>query len=105
MAPLLMSATGVGYEQHAYVWTGFGAWTQLWASWTLPLAWGWTWRAIRDGRGYLAAIFRGSGGDVGLLGDYWFAAVGDSASLIWMIFCMVVVAPAALFRAGPSPGK
>ncbi len=56
MAPFLMSATGVGYEQHAYVWTGFGVWTQLWASWTLPLAWGWSWRAIRDGRGYLRAI-------------------------------------------------
>src|SRR6202050_389978 len=56
MAPLLVSATGVGYEQHAYGGTGFGVWTQLWASWTLPLAWGWSWRAIRDGRGYLAAI-------------------------------------------------
>jgi Bacterial membrane protein YfhO len=56
MAPFLVSATGVGYEQGAYVWTGFGVWTQLWASWTLPLAWGWSWRAIRDGRGYLAAI-------------------------------------------------
>jgi hypothetical protein len=31
-------------------------WTQLWASWTLPLAWGWSWRAIRDGRGYLPAV-------------------------------------------------
>jgi len=56
MAPFLMSATGVGYEQGAYVWIGFGVWTQLWASWTLPLAWGWSWRAIRDGRGYLRAI-------------------------------------------------
>ena len=56
MAPFLVSATGVGYEQHAYVWTGFGVWTQLWASWTLPLAWGWSWRAIRDGRGYLVAV-------------------------------------------------
>ncbi len=56
MAPFLVSATGVGYEQHAYVWAGFGVWTQLWASWTLPLAWGWSWRAIRDGRGYLAAV-------------------------------------------------
>jgi hypothetical protein len=56
MAPFLMSATGVGYEQEAYVWTGFGVWTQLWASWTLPLAWGWSWLAIRDGRGYLRAI-------------------------------------------------
>jgi hypothetical protein len=56
MAPFLVSVTGVGYEQHAYVWTGFGVWTQLWASWTLPLAWGWSWRAIRDGRGYLPAV-------------------------------------------------
>jgi hypothetical protein len=56
MAPFLMSAAGVGYEQHAYVWTGFGVWTQLWAMWTLPLAWGLSWRAIRDGRGYLAAV-------------------------------------------------
>jgi hypothetical protein len=56
MAPFLMSATGVGYEQGAYVWKGFGVWTQLWAMWTLPLAWGWSWRAIRDGRGYLQAV-------------------------------------------------
>ena len=56
MAPFLMSATGVGYEQGAYLWTGFGVWTQLWAMWTLPLAWGWSWRAIRDGRGYLQAV-------------------------------------------------
>jgi hypothetical protein len=56
MSPFLVSATGVGYEQHAYVWTGFGVWTQLWASWTLPLAWGFSWRAIRDGRGYLKAV-------------------------------------------------
>jgi hypothetical protein len=56
MAPLLVSVTGVGYEQHAYVWTGFGVWTQLWAQWTLPLAWGYSWRAIRDGRGYLTAV-------------------------------------------------
>jgi hypothetical protein len=56
MSPFLVSATGVGYEQHAYVWTGFGVWTQLWASWTLPLAWGLSWRAIRDGRGYIGAV-------------------------------------------------
>jgi hypothetical protein len=56
MSPFLMSVTGVGYEQGAYVWAGFGVWTQLWASWTLPLAWGWSWRAIRDGRGYFRAI-------------------------------------------------
>ena len=56
MSPFLVSASGVGYEQHAYVWTGYGVWTQLWASWTLPLAWGLSWRAIRDGRGYLGAV-------------------------------------------------
>ena len=56
MAPFLVSATGIGYEQHAYVWAGFGVWTQLWASMTLPLAWGLSWRAIRQGRGYLAAV-------------------------------------------------
>jgi hypothetical protein len=56
MSPFLVSATGVGYEQHAYVWTGFGVWTQLWAQWTLPLAWGFSWRAIRDGRGYFRAV-------------------------------------------------
>ena len=56
MAPFLVSTPGVGYEQHAYAWIGFGVWTQLWAMWTLPLAWGFSWRAIRDGRGYLRAV-------------------------------------------------
>ena len=56
MAPFVASVPGVGYEQHAYVWTGYGVWTQLWAMWTLPLAWGYSWRAIRDGRGYLRAV-------------------------------------------------
>jgi hypothetical protein len=56
MAPFLVSATGIGYEQHAYVWTGFGVWTQLWASLTLPLAWGLGWQAIRDGRRFFSAI-------------------------------------------------
>lgn len=56
MSPFLVSLTGVGYEQHAYLWTGFGVWTQLWAMWTLPLAWGFSWRAIRDGDVYLRAV-------------------------------------------------
>jgi hypothetical protein len=56
MAPFLMGAVGVGYEQNAYVWVGFGVWAQLWASLTLPLAWGLSWRAIRDGRGLFAAV-------------------------------------------------
>jgi hypothetical protein len=56
MAPFLASVVGVGYEQKAYLWVGYGVWTQLWASWTLPLAWGLSWRAIRDGRHYLPAV-------------------------------------------------
>lgn len=56
MSPFLVSATGIGYEQHAYLWVGFGVWTQLWASLTLPLAWGFSWRALREGRGYFVAV-------------------------------------------------
>ena len=56
LAPLLMSVVGVGYEPKAYVWIGYGVWAQLWASWTLPLAWGFTWRAMRDHRAVLWAV-------------------------------------------------
>ncbi|MDQ6803652.1 MAG: YfhO family protein [Actinomycetota bacterium] len=56
MSPFLSSTLGVGYEQKAYLWVGYGVWTQLWASWTLPLAWGFSWRAIRDGRSYFPAV-------------------------------------------------
>lgn len=56
MAPFVMSVTGIGYEQRAYLWVGFGVWTQLWAAFTLPLAWGFSWRAIRDGRSFFAAV-------------------------------------------------
>jgi Bacterial membrane protein YfhO len=52
------SAPSVGFEQGAYIWIGFGLWSQLWAMWTLPLAWGFTWRAINDGRNVLwACVF------------------------------------------------
>ena len=58
MAPFLVSATGVGFEQQAYVWIGYGVWTQLWASVTLPLAWGFGWQAIRHERHrFAAALF------------------------------------------------
>ena len=45
-APFLMSAPAVGYEQPAYLWIGYGLWAQLCASWVLPIAWAWTWRAV-----------------------------------------------------------
>jgi len=56
MSPFLVSKTGIAYEQNAYVWIGYGVWTQLWASVTLPLAWGFSWRAIRDGRDLFLAV-------------------------------------------------
>jgi hypothetical protein len=56
ISPFIISVPGIGYEQHAYVWLGYGVWTQLWAATTLPLAWGLSWRALDRGQGYLAAL-------------------------------------------------
>jgi len=56
VSPFLMSAAGIGYETKAYVWVGYGVWTQLWASWTLPLAWGFTYRALSSLRHALLAV-------------------------------------------------
>ena len=56
VAPFLASAAGIGYETKAYVWVGYGVWTQLWASWTLPLAWGFTYRALSSRRAALPAV-------------------------------------------------
>ena len=56
ISPFLVSKTGIGYEQNAYVWIGYGVWTQLWASLTLPLAWGFSWRAIHEGSNLFAAV-------------------------------------------------
>ena len=60
VAPFLSSAAGIGYETKAYVWVGYGVWTQLWAAWTLPLAWGFTYRALSGRRGasaFFAVLF------------------------------------------------
>ena len=56
VSPFLASAAGIGYETKAYVWVGYGVWTQLWASWTLPLAWGFTYRALSSLRFVLPAV-------------------------------------------------
>ncbi|MGB9111894.1 MAG: YfhO family protein [Acidimicrobiales bacterium] len=54
----IVSPISVGFEQGAYLSIGYGVWSQLWAMWTLPLAWGFSWRAINDGRNYLwASLF------------------------------------------------
>ncbi|MDP9331671.1 MAG: hypothetical protein M3P11_13690 [Actinomycetota bacterium] len=57
ISPFLSSAPGLGYEWSSYVWRGSGTWAQLWAMWTLPLAWGLSWRAVAKGqRLWLAAL-------------------------------------------------
>jgi hypothetical protein len=56
LAPFIMSTIGIGFETIAYLWIGFGVWAQLWAMLTLPLAWGFSWQAITEGRRYFLAI-------------------------------------------------
>lgn len=55
ISPLVVSTLGVGYEQQSYLWIGYGVWSQLLAMWTLPLAWGWSWRAMQHRRALLPA--------------------------------------------------
>lgn len=55
-ASFLSSVPGVGYEQKAYLWVGYGLWAQLWASWALPFAWAATWRALSDRRWSIVAV-------------------------------------------------
>ena len=56
MAPLLFSVTGRGFGSQSYVWLGSGLWSQLWAMWTLPLAWGFSWRYISQRRYLFGAV-------------------------------------------------
>ncbi|HTW98525.1 MAG TPA: YfhO family protein [Acidimicrobiales bacterium] len=56
LAPLVESAGGVGYQWGSYVWYGWGVWTQLWAMWVMPLAWGFTWQAITARRRFALAM-------------------------------------------------
>lgn len=50
VSPLVVSRLGIGYGEQTYLWIGFGLTTQLWAMWTLPLAWGATFRAFERPR-------------------------------------------------------
>ena len=50
LSPFVSSATGVGYEQISYLWSGYGLWSQLFAMWTLPFAWALSWRAVEEHR-------------------------------------------------------
>jgi Gpi18-like mannosyltransferase len=55
ISPLLVSAPGYGYEHGSYTWQGYGVYSQEWGMWLLPLAWGFTWRAVNRGKHYAAA--------------------------------------------------
>src|SRR5665811_1132940 len=55
LSPLLTSAISLGYEHGAYVWQGYGVWTQLFGMWALPLSWALTWRAVSRGGSLLLA--------------------------------------------------
>ena len=50
LSPFVSSATGIGFEQISYLWSGFGVWSQLFAMWTLPFAWACSWRAVDEHR-------------------------------------------------------
>lgn len=47
ISPVLISVSGYGYEHLSYTWRGYGTWSQLWGMWLLPLAWGFSWRAVK----------------------------------------------------------
>jgi Bacterial membrane protein YfhO len=56
-SPFLSTSFSSGYEQRAYIFLGYQLWTQLFAMWCLPIAWGLTWRALNTGKLRLAAAF------------------------------------------------
>jgi hypothetical protein len=50
VSSLLASTPGYGYEFGSYAWRGYGMWSQLWAMWLMPLAWGVSWRAVSQSK-------------------------------------------------------
>jgi hypothetical protein len=56
ISPLLRSVTGHGFEPGAYTWLGWGLWSELWAMWSLLLAWGFTWRFVSHRRYLFGAV-------------------------------------------------
>ena len=86
LSSLIVSVPGVGYERGAYLWIGYGLWAQLWASWTLPLAWAFTWRCVENLRFiFPATLFVAATcalhfetGYLALLGILLFPLVADS---------------------------
>ena len=56
ISPLLFTVTGYGYGDQSYVAIGNGLWSQLWAMWSLPLAWGFSWRYVSQRRYLFGAV-------------------------------------------------
>ncbi len=56
LSPLLFTVTGRGFGHQSYIWIGSGLWSQLWAMWTLPLAWAFSWRYISQRRSLFPAV-------------------------------------------------
>jgi hypothetical protein len=46
VASLVASFPGYGFEWLSYTYAGLGVWSQLWGMWLLPIALGFTWRAV-----------------------------------------------------------
>ncbi len=56
LSPLLFAVTGRGFGHQSYIWIGSGLWSQLWAMWTLPLAWAFSWRFISQRKSLFPAV-------------------------------------------------
>ena len=56
LSPLLFAVTGRGFGHQSYIWIGSGLWSQLWAMWTLPLAWALSWRYVAHRKSLFAAV-------------------------------------------------
>ena len=50
LSPAISSNIGVGLEQHAYTWMGYGLFAQAFAMWLLPLAWALIYRSLDEHR-------------------------------------------------------
>ncbi|NNN22416.1 MAG: hypothetical protein HKL80_10505, partial [Acidimicrobiales bacterium] len=100
LAPFIVSVPGVGYEQNAYVWIGFGLWAQLFASWTLPLAWGYSFKAVGNPRYVFPSVifisltvcFHFETGYLALIGAAVFSLFGSSRWKLRISRSIVVLA-------------
>ena len=82
VSPLLVSASGYGFEQTSYTWQGYGMWAQLWGMWLLPIALALSYRAVVKRRSLaLAAVALGLTFAVHFLAGY----LGALAVAVWFL--------------------